>query len=213
MFKGFPITVIFNHLLPHYRDAKQGKAGNLAMLSIGMGILGAFSLQLSEMVKGKDPRDMNDGKFWAAAMAKGGGLGLFGDFLFADYSRFGRSPVTEAFGPVVGLTADTSRVFMGNFQRALDDESYDTFDKFTSDTFNLLKRNIPAGNLWYSRMALERVILDTAEGWIDPNFHNKKARIEAKMQRDYGQRYWWAPGEMTPDRPPETPELPFGIGD
>lgn len=203
MFKGFPITVMFNHVLGAFKDAGQGKLGNLAILGLGTTIMGGLALQISEMIKGRDPRDMTDGKFWMAAMLKGGGMGLYGDFLFADYSRFGRSPVTDFFGPVVGLASDVGRVGVGSFQRALDDGSYDTLDRLRRDTFKLVKHNTPAHSLWYSRLVLERSLFDTLEQVADPNYNSNRRKIERRLKRDYGQRFWWAPGELSPDRGPD----------
>ena len=198
MFKGFPLTVLFNHILPAHKNNKLG----LAALLTGTTLLGSVAIQSRDMAKGRDPRDMTDWRFWMAAAMQGGGLGLFGDFMFADYSRFGREPIYDLAGPIVGLASDVSRVGFGNFQRALDDDSYEFTERFTRDSFSLLKRNIPAGNLWYSRLMLERLMLDSVEQLIDPQFDRNVAKREKRMMRDYGQRSWWAPGELTPERPP-----------
>lgn len=207
MFKGFPITMMFNHLIPALRKARDGQGASrfadLGILAIGTTVLGAVGLQMAEIVKGRDGRDMDDGRFWAAAAAKGGGLSLFGDFFFADHSRFGRPILVDMMGPVVGFSNDVARISMGNFQRALDDDSYDTLDRFRGDTYAMLKRHIPAGTLWYSRLALERGLLDQIGRVADPNYDHRMRRVEQRLQRDYNQRYWWAPGETSPDRAPE----------
>lgn len=203
MFKGFPITVIFNHTIGAIKDASRGRLSNLAILGIGTTIMGAVATQVGDIIKGKDPRDMDDHRFWMASALRGGGLGLFGDFMFAEYSRFGRDPVHEFFGPVVGLGSDVLRVGVGNYQRALEDENYKTTERYLRDVFNLAKRHIPAGNLWYGRLVMERALLDEIEQMVDPNYSRNKRKLENRMAKDYGQRYWWRPGESEASRLPQ----------
>lgn len=215
-FKSFPITVMFNHILPSFKNLKPLLAGNFkearykhaAWTAIGSTVLGGVALQMEQIVKGKDARDMEDHKFWMAATLKGGGLGLFGDFFFGDYSRFGRTPIEDVVGPTAGLASDVGRVFMGNFQKAVSDESGDSLQDFTTGLFNLAKRNTPGQNLWYSRLAVERLIFDQLEAMIDPNFQNRAMRMENRMLKETGQEYFWAKGELAPDRPPELAERP-----
>lgn len=201
MFKGFPITVLFNHTLPAFRQVSEGRLSQLGTMVIGMTVLGGIGLQMGELARGKDTRDMEDWKFWQAAMLKGGGLGIFGDFLFGDFSRLGRTPIEQVTGPVVGLATDMGRVFMGNFQRALDDPDYES--NFLRDMFNSVKRNVPAGNLWYSRLMLERMLFDSVEKMVDPRYKSNQRRYEQRLKRETGQQFWWRKGETSPRRAPE----------
>ncbi len=60
-----------------------------AWLFIGTTVLSALGEQLSQIGEGRDPLDMSDPKFWAKSAMRGGGVGLIGDFLFADQNRYG----------------------------------------------------------------------------------------------------------------------------
>ena len=194
MFKTFPITVMFNHIIPSITAAKQGKFQHAATVAVGTTLLGAVAIQLKEIVKGRKPRDTSDWKFWQAAMMQGGGLGLFGDFLFNEYSRFGRDPIFEALGPIAGLGSDVARTFKGNLERGI--EGKDT--KFTKDLFRLAKRNIPAVSLWYSRLFMERLLLDQMERMVDPKFEKNVRRMERRTFKRSGQKYWWRKGKVLP---------------
>lgn len=200
MFKSFAITVVLNHMLPSLRHAATAngidRLARIAPVLIGTTILGAAAIQARQVLYGKTTRDMSDRKFWMAAAAQGGGFGIFGDYLFNDYSRFNQSFLTTFAGPMFGLVNDAARVFKGNFDRALDenDES-----RFFSDLYQFAERNIPAAKLWYTRLLLERLVLDQAERMIDPNFDTRMRRIEGKMQKEYGQQFWWSPGRTTPE--------------
>lgn len=197
MFKSFTGSVMLRHVLPAFKSAKQGNLEHLAGITLGATIMGAGAMQLKEIAKGKEPREMNSPKFWLAAATQGGGFGLFGDFLFADYSRFGRDPIYDIIGgPLAGTANDVARTFMGNFNRALDDEQESNFGV---DLFNLAKRNTPGVNLWYSRTILDRLLLDQAEKMIDPDFDTKRRRMEQRQFNDYGNDYWWRKGELSPE--------------
>jgi hypothetical protein len=60
---------------------------------------------------------MNDPKFWAKSAAQGGGIGLFGDFLFADQNRYGGGIVSSLAEPVIGSQIlEAVNLTLGNIQ-------------------------------------------------------------------------------------------------
>jgi hypothetical protein len=198
MFKTFPISVIVNHLIPALSQAAYGKGigrfEHAASIALGTTVLGTLAVQLRQIALGKTPRDWEDWKLWRAGALQGGGMGLFGDFLFADYSRYGRSPVTEAFGPVVGLGRDVAATLFGDIDRIAEGKE----SKFLPNLFKLLKRNTPLSTLWYGRLALERGITDHVEAMADQDYYSKQRRKETNMYKEYGQQYWWRPGQFLP---------------
>ncbi len=194
--KSFPITIILNHTLPALRAASTGRLGHLAAIAAGGTVMGALAIQLREISKGKNPRqDTDDPKFWMAAALQGGGMGLFGDFLFRDYNRFGQSIGGTLAGPVVG-TAQSLLKAGDLYGLAEGDWSP---NEFASDVFKVGSKEIPGINLWYSRLAIERLFLDQVEGMIDPKYQARMHRLERKAQKEYGQKYWWRPGEALPE--------------
>lgn len=199
MFKSFGVTVLLNHMLPALRHMGTARGADrlaqIAPLLFFTTLLGGLSIQTRDVLNGKTPRDMNE-KFWTAAMMQGGGFGIFGDFLFADQSRFGSDIFKTLAGPMVGFGTDVFKVFKGNFDKALDD---DQESKFFSDVFQFAERYIPGAKLWYTRLLLERMMLDQAERAIDPNFDNRMRRIENRNRDERGQESWWAPGDTTPE--------------
>lgn len=199
MFKSFPITVIATHL---YRGAMQGGTANklkyLASISIATTVLGAISLQSKEVARGKDPRNMNDSKFWAAAYAQGGGAGIYGDFLFSDANRFGGGAVMSMAGPMVGLTNDVGKLTLGNVQQVIKGEDA----KLGADMVDFARRYTPGGSLWYLRLAYEREVIDQLQKQVDPKAASKFRRIQSRRKKDYNQSYWWKPGDTSPQRPP-----------
>ena len=193
--KSFPVTIVLNHLLPAMRSASQGRFGHLTAVAGGGLVLGAMVIQLRQLLTGKEPRDMDNGSFWMAAFLQGGGAGLFGDFLFADYNRFGQSIGGTLAGPVAGTAQSLLKA--GDLYGLAEGEW--SAQSFASETFGVASREIPGINLWYSRLVVERMILDQVEKMLDPKYDTRMRRLEKKMQKDYGQKYWWRQGEVLPE--------------
>ncbi len=199
LFKSFPITSIMTHLLPAIRRAAvDRKFDHAAMVLFGTTVMGAVAQQLKDVSKGKTPQDMNSYQFWTRATLQGGGLGLYGDFIFGDYSRFGRSPLTELGGPVVGLIDDLMGATKGNLDKVFAGDGERVDRNIGRDLFRVAKRNIPLVSVWYGRLAVERLVLDNLERLIDPNFDSRIGKYERKMKSETGQEFWWRPGETRP---------------
>ena len=204
LFKSFPITHMMVHLKPAIDRAMSGtglrRFDHLALVTVGSTLLGAVAMQMRALTQGKTRRDMDQAKFWIGAMLQGGGLGLFGDFMFGDYSRFDRSPITEMGGPVVGLMDDLLSATKGNLDKQISDWDTGSTTKrhVGRDLFRVMKRNIPMGSLWYARLGIERLLLDNLERLADPEFDSRVNKYARKMNKQTGQEYWWKPGEPRP---------------
>lgn len=205
MYKSFGITLAMTH---GRRAAMQaGWAGKLTYagnLIVTATTLGAFSMQLKEMAKGRDPREMDNSKFWTAALMQGGGFGIFGDFVFSDTNRFGGGFAETVAGPVVGLATDVHRATVGNVQELAAGKSLED-TKAVSDLLGLAERYTPvASSLWYSKLATQRLVFDQIRAATDP--HGAAAKFERQKRsaaRDYGTDYWWDPGRPLPQRAPD----------
>lgn len=66
----------------------------------------------------------------------------------------------------------------------------------------LAKHIVPGSNLWFSRLATDRLIFDQIHRAVDPTYSQSFARREQAAQKQYGQGYWWHQGETTPERAP-----------
>lgn len=200
MYKNFGVTLVNTHIMRGAATpGAKGKGRYFADLLISTTIMGALAIQLKEMSKGRDPRSMEDPEFWGAAFLQGGGLGIYGDFLFSDVNRFDRGLAETIAGPVVGFGNDVKNLTVGNIIEAAQGE--DT--KVASEMINFAARYTPGISLWYMRLGLERMIFDQAKLWADPDAGKKIRRTIRKYKREYGQEYWWQPGQTQPSRGPE----------
>jgi hypothetical protein len=199
LYKQFPIAMISTHLA---RGASQidalSKGRYLAELMLGLTVMGAIAVQTKDVLKGKDPGDMKDPGFWGRAFAQGGGAGIFGDFLQASESRFGKSFTSTLAGPVAGLVDDSVRLTAGNLWQVLHGQE----TRFAPEAVRFMRTYTPGSNAWYARLAMERLLWDQLLLATDPDAHQSFRRVMQNARRDYGVEYWWRPGDPVPERLP-----------
>ena len=200
MYKNFGVTLVNTHLMRGVtQEGAKRKGRYMADLIISTTIMGALALQLKEMSKGRDPRPMDDNAFWLAAFFQGGGLGIFGDFIYSTENRFGGGLETTVAGPVVGFIDDLGKLTLGNLMEAAKGEDTNA----ARETIRFASRYTPGSSLWYSRLATERLIVDQLQLWADPKARSNMRRMETRYRREFGQRYWWRPGRTEPARAPD----------
>ena len=199
MYKGFGVTLVNTHLIRGMsQEGVRGKGTYFADLLISATLMGGLALQLKEMSKGRDPRPMDTQEFWGAAFLQGGGLGVYGDFLFADRNRYGGGLKETVAGPVVGVVDDALNLTVGNaIQLARGEDT-----KIGSELARFAQDYTPGSSIWYARLGLERVWWDRLQIMTDPKAKQKMRKRERKYKKDYGQKYWWAPGDAQPTRSP-----------
>lgn len=117
LFKSFPISVVLRHWTRAMgMPSAGGRAAYIAAFLASTTMLGALSQQLNDLASGRNPREMTGkdaGKFWLGALLKGGGLGLYGDFLLSDHTRYGGGALASMLGPVAGLVDDVVKLAQG----------------------------------------------------------------------------------------------------
>lgn len=189
MYKNFAVTLAMTH---HRRimglPTWEQKGKYAAQLMLTMTIMGAMASQFKEVSKGRDPRDMTDPKFWGAAALQGGGLGIFGDFLFSQQNRYDKGLANTIAGPVVGAAGDFLGYFNDNISRALKGE--DT--KAVTGALDLVQRYAPGGSLWYLSTGLQNLVFDQLRDMADPENGDRLRRIEKRYRKETGQEYWYS---------------------
>lgn len=210
-FKAFPITIMTTQISRIMAEWGQGRKQNAisyaAHLFVGSTLLGGLALQMKDASKGKDPRDMTDAKFWMAAMAQGGGLGIFGDFLFSDVNRFGGGIAGTLAGPTVGFANDLLKFTVGNAQEAIAGDDTRIGREFT----DMLRRYTPAGSLWYLRLAYEREILDQIQRAVDPKAEDS-FRAKDRYAEQQGTSYFAPAGQSVLQGGARLPDIQNAFG-
>ncbi|AIK96238.1 hypothetical protein [Candidatus Odyssella acanthamoebae] len=94
-------------------------------------------------------RQNPDEKVWQTAILKEGGLWIFGDFLFQEYSRYGHNLTTELAGHMASIASDVLSLY--------ESAKNGDWGKTKKESLKFLKRNTPGHNLFYLEPTLALV--------------------------------------------------------
>ncbi|QDL30427.1 hypothetical protein [Serratia liquefaciens] len=195
LFKSFPISVMMRHWSRAMgMPSTGGRAAYLATFLASTTILGAMSQQISDLITGKNSREAFGEKapqFWLNALLKGGGLGLYGDFLLSDHTRYGSGALASMLGPVAGLVDDAIKLAQGVPLNAVEGKPEQT----GGDTVKFVKGLIPGQNLWYTKAVLDHMIFNQMQEYFSPGYLR---RMEKRSQKEFNQTYWWRPQDRIP---------------
>lgn len=218
-FKSFPTAMITRHWGRIF-DTPQGLEGAptgfgaktesgaainrmavMAGLNVSLMMLGAIVLQEKAILGGKDPYDMTQPKFWAKALGQGGGLGYVGDFITKDpteqrgsnFEQAGGVVLGPAGGAVAGLAGDLVLTNMWEAAKGKDTHA-------AAEALRWTNSQLPYTGLWQVRGAWDHFFIHNAQEAVNPGY---LGRMRSRAMKDWGQDYWWAPGETTPDRAPD----------
>lgn len=207
-FKGFGLAVLMIHAGRLARELGAGDTrfalthGGATLITLTF--LGAVAMALKDVKDGRDPRKWFDEKtyldpaFWGAAFLQAGGLGIYGDLLFADVNRHGQGLESTLAGPLVGRASDLGDLVIGEPIRALTGKPTNPGAK----AIKVLAGNTPLRH-WAISLAYQRTVMDQLQKLIDPKAQQAFNRAVQQRQRDYGQGYWWRPGDTSPQRAPD----------
>jgi hypothetical protein len=218
-FKSFPIAMMTRHWR-RIVETPQGLEGAprgfgahsaaggvanrtavFAALGVTSMLLGAGVLQVKALLQGKDPYDATEEKFWMRAMAQGGGLGYFGDLIFKDPTEQRGNTVEQTIGTVLGPVAGSVAGLVGDLGVVNAWEAAKGKDThFGAEGVRWLNAQVPGQSLWWTRPAYEHWFLHSAQEMLNPGY---LARMQQRAQKDWGQDYYWTPGEALPDRAPD----------
>jgi hypothetical protein len=202
-FKSFPYTMITRNILPTMHELngslaaiRRGEVGNEALgrpammaanTIVGLTLLGYLGQATKDLVAGREPRPLDDPKTYLAAFVSGGGAGIYGDLLFAQYNRFGQGPLAALAGPTVG-TVEQMLSLYGKLREGKD---------AGASAQSLAISNIPFLNLFYLRGALNYGLLYQMQEAASPGY---LARMEKRMEDMEGRGFWLEPAQLEESR-------------
>jgi len=206
LFKSFPFAMISRHwmrVLETERfgtlEGRSSRVAYAASVAFGTTVFGALAVQLKDMRDGKDPRDMSEPKFWAAAFTQGGGAGILGDFVYTGIggtNRYDQSLWSNLLGPVASSVEDLAKLTIGNLGEAARGE--DTH--VGAEALRVARSHLPLVNLWYARSVIDHAFLQEVQESLSPGY---LARMRQRANREWNQDFWWRPGETAPERAPD----------
>lgn len=218
-FKSFPLAMMTRHWGRVF-DTPQGMQGApagfgahtatggtvnriavLAGLNVSLMMLGAAALQIKATLAGKDPYDMTEGKFWTRSLTQGGGMGYVGDLIFKDPTEQRGSNMEQTAGSVLGPTAGAAAGLAGDlivtnaWQAAKGKDM-----RVGAESLRWVNSQLPGTSLWQVRGAWDHWFLHNAQEALNPGYLN---RMRQRAMTDWGQGYYWEPGQPLPDRAPD----------
>lgn len=198
LFKSFPASILQKVLAREVYGRstettfwKAMRSGNGEMMGVANLIaysmmFGYGSMVTKDLLKGRTPRQPNDYKTWMAALAQGGGLGIYGDFLFGEMkNRFGGTPLNTLMGPTAGSASD----LLDLYQRVRDG------DDAAASGVRFLVNNGPFMNLFYTKAALDYLILYRISEHMNPGY---LSRMENRIEKQNGQTFLVPPSQVIP---------------
>jgi len=211
MYKRFPVLVVHTHLMRTLYDRsvpRTTRIGYAARMMLYTTVMGTLAYQLQQISQGKDPANMDPTvdlksalETWTRGSLKGGALGIYADVLFQDANMFGRSPLQTLAGPAWTLVNKTWKLTIGNFQQGFNGEDTNV----SSELIDFIRNYAPTGgNLWYARLAKDRLIFDQLQMLADPRrFFKRRRRIERLLAKRSMQGFFFRVGETLPARAPD----------
>lgn len=189
--KGFPITYITKGMKQQYYAQKQiGNSGilGLSQMMVGTTVMGYLSMSLKDILKGRNPAEVFDEreglntKTFIRAFTQGGGAGIYGDFIFGEFNRYGQSPIETFAGPTLGTAGDMLKLF-ANLRDG-------NTDKVTQQAFRSIVSNTPYINLFYTKAALDYMFIYGIMEKTNPGYLR---RMERRMKNDFDQEFYLPP--------------------
>jgi hypothetical protein len=191
-FKSFPIAMMTRHwgrLLEGDHDASGAPmlanrmVYGMAFLATATG-LGAVATQEKQILQGKDPIDMTKGRFWAKAIAQGGGFGIAGDLFLIDPASSAVDSATNAIknlaGPIVG---SISEMVLKNITENIWQAAEGKDTHWQAELAKWAQTNAPGGNLWWVKPLIDHGFMNSINEMLSPGY---LARMQQRAQKDWG---------------------------
>lgn len=194
-FKSFPVAMLQKTMgreiygrgydtLGQYLKNGKGDMLGLAHLMLWLTLFGYAGMSIKDMLKGRSPRDPLAPGTWTAAFLQGGGAGIYGDFIFGEMrNRFGGGVLNTVAGPVFGTAEDIMDLY-GRIKAG---------DDAAAKAFRVAVNNTPFLNMFYTRMALDYLLLYNIQEQLNPGYLR---RMERRIEKENGQTFLIKPSEV-----------------
>ncbi|GBQ63192.1 hypothetical protein [Komagataeibacter swingsii] len=121
---------------------------------------------------------------------QGGGAWIYGDFLFGEQSRMGNSFLEALAGPTFSDASSLFKMFANSRDMALGSADAPKGKTFEMNLLQEARRELPFGNLFYTRAALDYLVFYRLQEMMNPGYLR---RYELGIQQNQGQKFWLSP--------------------
>ncbi len=205
LFKGYPLQ-FWGRVIGQFTEEDQhlaimrglgalpkSEAVKLASLLVSTTALGYVAFTLKDIAKGRTPRDPRSAKVWGAAFMQGGGLGIYGDFLFGQSNRYGQSVLGSLGGPVAGDAEAIYKIYNTLIHAPGAKDPTGEVKNVGDLMFKFGKENTPFINIFYARAALDYLVLYRIQETMNPG---SLKRMERRVKEETGNEFILPPSEV-----------------
>ena len=203
-FLSFPVTVMTRHWsrVMDQRSIKGGVAYAAAIVALTT-MWGGVSHIAKELLAGRQITDeyLNSPEFAGKAFMQGGAGSIFANIVFSDsgWDDFWAAPALSGL-PNDLLAIAKEAVLYGDPKRWKDVDSFKDYAKESNMNpilVEALKENLPSQNLWYTKLAAERLVFDAMREFADPRYKQKSRKKERNLYKQEKRRQFSSPHKGT----------------
>jgi hypothetical protein len=186
--KSFPITVAMNQYNRTMAQASaKGKVAYGGAFVLGSTLMGGLSLQVTDMGKGRTPREV-DGRFLFDAFVKGGSGSLVTDMLLVNHTQYGASMREALLGLQAARAEKLVSLTAGNVWQAISGNE----TNILGESVKFVEDLVPAP--WQTQL-IQDSIFDALRTEVDPQYQKQLRSISRRRKKEYGQDQWWERGQ------------------
>lgn len=190
-FKSWPMALGRQTMQQERGTAAFGGAiGGIMQLGVGLTLFGYLRDTLADTFQGKQPRSPKDPRTWMHALASGGSMGIFGDYLFGQANRFGGGITDTLAGPVIGQTVNDAVTFWNSLRDAAaatnSTERQAQLKAIPPELVRMARNNTPFVNLFYTRAAINYLFMSSLQEAMNPGYLR---RSQQNLKKQTGQGY------------------------
>lgn len=170
-------------------DIRSREFQGMATLMLSMTAAGYIAMTAKDLLKGRNPRSLEDKRTWIAASLQGGALGIYGDFLFGETARNGAGFYESMAGPFVGKTSEAFNFAKETFGKGVEGELK---SDAAAKALRLAVNTTPFNNVFWIRPAFDYAIMYRVQEALSPGYTR---RMEGRIKKEHGQTFWLKPSE------------------
>lgn len=182
-FKSFPVTMISKTYGRILYGKGKADVPALVQTAIMTSIFGYLAMSAKDIVKGRQPRPLDNPNTLKAAFMQGGGAGILGDFALGEYNRFGQDFTTTLAGPTFSSLNELAKLY----------SSAKAGDDTAAKSLNFLTNNAPFANLFYVKPVLNYMFLYQMQESLNPGYLR---RMEKRVKKENNQKFLIKPSEV-----------------
>lgn len=168
---------------PKFAGSRFGDMQSVATTTAMLTAAGYLTYTAKEFIKGNSPPDPTNIATIRESFIRGGAGAIMGDYVLAEYNKSYRSLIADVAGPAAGKL-DTGAKLFASLIRWNDKKGESDIMAHKQEAMRFLVANVPGNNVWWAKMAMEHLVIDSMAEYISPGYTWKQdSRLSSKGQQ------------------------------